>query len=202
MKDILLKINEQLKRSGLSNSQLFSKIDINGTSTIEKEEFIQFFQKDLIVKGLTLDEIHLAFDSFDMNRDGVLSINEFCLLLEGAQHNFEQKLRQFDPELEKTLKDEVNTLFDFFDTNKDNTITQQELEAALKSQNPHVTLNETLTIMKLADRDMNKQIDRKEFTEIMLPMLKAEVINRDQNLDDLRRLFKEFDLDGSNYLTK
>jgi hypothetical protein len=32
-----------------------------------------------------------------------------------------------------------------------------------------VTLNEILTMMKLADRDMNKQIDRKEFTDIMLP---------------------------------
>jgi hypothetical protein len=32
--------------------------------------------------------------------------------------------------------------------------------------------------------------------------LKAEVINKDQNLDDLRRLFKEFDLDQSNYLSK
>jgi Ca2+-binding EF-hand superfamily protein len=128
-----LKINDQLKRSGLSNSQLFSKIDVNSTSTIEKQEFIQFFQKDLIVKGLTIDEIHLAFDSLDMNKDGVLSINEFCLLLEGVQHNFDQKLRQFDPELEKTLKDEINMLFDFFDTNKDNVITQQELESALKS---------------------------------------------------------------------
>jgi Ca2+-binding EF-hand superfamily protein len=128
-----LKINDQLKRSGLSNSQLFSKIDVNSTSTIEKQEFIQFFQKDLIVKGLTIDEIHLAFDSLDMNKDGVLSINEFCLLLEGVQHNFDQKLRQFDPELEKTLKEEINMLFDFFDTNKDNVITQQELESALKS---------------------------------------------------------------------
>jgi Ca2+-binding EF-hand superfamily protein len=108
------------------------------------------------VKGVSIDEIQLAFDSLDMNKDGVLSINEFCLLLEGVQHNFDQKLRQFDPELEKTLKEEINMLFDFFDTNKDNVITQKELEAALKSQNPNVTLNETLTIMKLADRDMNK----------------------------------------------
>ena len=76
------------------------------------------------MKGLTIDEIHLAFDSLDMNKDGVLSINEFCLLLEGVQHNFDQKLRQFDPELEKTLKEEINMLFDFFDTNKDNVITQ------------------------------------------------------------------------------
>jgi Ca2+-binding EF-hand superfamily protein len=108
VKDILLKINDQLKRSGLSNSQLFTKIDVNGTSTIEKQEFSQFFQKDLIVKGLTSDDINLAFDSIDMNKDGVLSINEFCLLLEGVQQNFDQKLRQFDPELEKTLREEVN----------------------------------------------------------------------------------------------
>ena len=108
VKDILFKINDQLKRSGLSNSQLFTKIDVNGTSTIEKQEFSQFFQKDLIVKGLTSDDINLAFDSIDMNKDGVLSINEFCLLLEGVQQNFDQKLRQFDPELEKTLREEVN----------------------------------------------------------------------------------------------
>lgn len=197
-----MKINEQLKRTNLSNSQLFTKIDVNGTSTIEKNEFMQFFQKDLLVKGVSNDDLMLAFDSLDMNKDGVLSINEFCLCLEGVQLNFEQKLRQFDPELEKALKDEINMLFDFFDSNKDNFITQQELEAALKSQNPNVTLNEILTMMKLADRDMNKQIDRKEFTDIMLPQMKAEVVNKDQNLDDLRRLFKEFDLDQSNYLSK
>ena len=36
----------------------------------------------------------------------------------------------------------------------------------------------------------------------MLPFLKMEMINYEKNLDDLRRLFKEFDLDSSNYLTK
>ena len=78
----------------------------------------------MLVKGLSLDDIDLAFDSLDMNKDGVLSINEFCLLLEGAQQNFDQKLRQFDPELEKSLREEINSLFDFFDTNKDNQINQ------------------------------------------------------------------------------
>ena len=78
----------------------------------------------MLVKGLSLDDIDLAFDSLDMNKDGVLSINEFCLLLEGAQQNYDQKLRQFDPELEKSLREEINSLFDFFDTNKDNQINQ------------------------------------------------------------------------------
>ena len=54
---------------------------------------MQFFQKDLLVKGISNDDLMLAFDSLDMNKDGVLSINEFCLCLEGVQLNFEQKLR-------------------------------------------------------------------------------------------------------------
>jgi Ca2+-binding EF-hand superfamily protein len=36
----------------------------------------------------------------------------------------------------------------------------------------------------------------------MLPKLKEEVINYEQNLEDLRRLFQESDLDHSNYLTR
>lgn len=32
--------------------------------------------------------------------------------------------------------------------------------------------------------------------------MKAEIVSKDQNLDDLRRLFKEFDIDQSNYLSK
>jgi Ca2+-binding EF-hand superfamily protein len=36
----------------------------------------------------------------------------------------------------------------------------------------------------------------------MLPQMKLEFISYEKNLDDLRRLFKEFDLDQSNYLDK
>jgi|LauGreDrversion4_2_1035121.scaffolds.fasta_scaffold07015_3 Ca2+-binding EF-hand superfamily protein len=36
----------------------------------------------------------------------------------------------------------------------------------------------------------------------MLPQMKLELISYEKNLDDLRRLFKEFDLDQSNYLNK
>jgi Ca2+-binding EF-hand superfamily protein len=32
--------------------------------------------------------------------------------------------------------------------------------------------------------------------------MKAEILSHEQNLDDLRRLFKQFDGDQSNYLSK
>lgn len=57
-------------------------------------------------------------------------------------------------------------------------------------------------MMRLADTDQNKTIDRSEFLNIMLPKFKEEVLKYEQNMEDLRRLFQESDLDHSNYLTK
>jgi len=144
---------------------------------VERSEFNQFFTKDLTVKNLTMEEIELVFEAVDMNKDGLLSVNEFCLCLEGVQQSFEQRLRAFDPDLEKCLKDDINTLFDFFDTNKDNKITIDELQLALKSQNSLITQFEIEQIMKQGDRDMNNYIDRKEFIEILLPQMKSEILS-------------------------
>ena len=85
---------------------------------------MQFFSKELQVKGLTIpQDIELLFDSLDMNKDNLISVNEFCLCLEGIQQSVDQRLRAFDPDLEKSLKAEIEMLFDFFDTNKDGQIT-------------------------------------------------------------------------------
>lgn len=56
--------------------------------------------------------------------------------------------------------------------------------------------------MKIADTDNNKSIDRQEFQNIMLPKYKEEIINYEQNLEDLRRLFQACDFDHSNYLSR
>ena len=57
-------------------------------------------------------------------------------------------------------------------------------------------------MMKQVDKNQNNFIDRQEFITLMLPKFKEEILNYEQNLDDLRRLFKESDADNNNYLTK
>ena len=57
-------------------------------------------------------------------------------------------------------------------------------------------------MMQIADKDNSKAIDRQEFQNVMLPRFKEEVLSYEQNLEDLRRLFKESDLDRSNYLSR
>jgi len=57
-------------------------------------------------------------------------------------------------------------------------------------------------MMKEADTNNSATIDRQEFMNMMLPQLKLEIMQYERNFDDLRRLFKEFDTDQSNYLSK
>ena len=49
--------------------------------------------------------------------------------------------------------------------------------------------------MKQADTDKSQSIDRSDFMGVMLPQLKLEMMSYEKNLDDLRRMFKEFDFD-------
>lgn len=37
------KINDQLKRNGITSKQLFEKVDINKNGIVEKAEMMQFF---------------------------------------------------------------------------------------------------------------------------------------------------------------
>jgi Ca2+-binding EF-hand superfamily protein len=95
-------------------------MDVNKNSMVERTEFMNFFTNEFQVKGITLPVgLEALFDALDMNKDDIISVNEFCLCLEGVQLSTEQKLKNFDPTLEENLVNEINTLFDFFDTNKD-----------------------------------------------------------------------------------
>lgn len=42
-----------------------------------------------------------------MSKDNKISIDEFCLFVEGVKVDFEQRMQQFSPEFEARLKTEV-----------------------------------------------------------------------------------------------
>ena len=88
----------------------------------------------------------------------------------------DERLRSFDPEMEKSLINEINVLFDFFDTNKDGTISLEELTSALKASNPFLTAAEIALIMKEVDVNKSDSLDRKEFQTVLLPQLKLEML--------------------------
>ena len=170
-------------------------MDSNKNGIAEKTEFTGFFTKDFAIKGLAPGDFDILFDALDMNKDGYLSVNEFCLCLEGVQLTLDQKMKTFDLDLETSIKAEINALFEFFDTNKDGYVSEEELTFAMRSVNPYIGSKEVKEIMLQADANKNGTIDRTEFLTLMLPRFKQELLSAESNLDDLRRLFKEADLD-------
>jgi hypothetical protein len=49
VKDVLLKINEALKREGLTKEELFGRIDASGDGALSELEFIKFFSENLLL---------------------------------------------------------------------------------------------------------------------------------------------------------
>lgn len=112
------------------------------------------------------------FDAIDTNKDGLISVNEFCLCVIGTQQSLDQRLRAFDPDLEKNLKDEINFLFDFFDSDKNGAISMAELSAALKANNSGTTQAQIELMMKQTNVSNSGGISRKEFMDMLLPQMK------------------------------
>ena len=46
---MLLKINEALKREGLTKEELFGRIDASGDGALSELEFIKFFSENLLL---------------------------------------------------------------------------------------------------------------------------------------------------------
>jgi Ca2+-binding EF-hand superfamily protein len=64
---------------------LYERMDVNKNGMVERQELLTFFAQDFVVKGVQVpQDVELLFDAMDMNRDALLSVNEFCLCLEGV----------------------------------------------------------------------------------------------------------------------
>jgi Ca2+-binding EF-hand superfamily protein len=74
-----------LKKLNIQVSSLYKQIDKNGNGLCEREEFINAFTNEIKVAGLLRTELEQIYEALDSNKDGFLSVNEFCLYLEGIQ---------------------------------------------------------------------------------------------------------------------
>lgn len=78
---MLQKINAHLKKVNMTVKDFYHAVDANKDGSIEKQEMLNYFSRDLGLKSIPLADLELLFECLDMNKDGVLSINEMCLCL-------------------------------------------------------------------------------------------------------------------------
>lgn len=105
-----------LKKLGKEGSQdeiwrAMNKIESD--STISFDEFIEFIRRyNLSKNSMTTDDIINAFEMFDRNHDGTLTINEFKHILMDLGEKFSEE--------------EVNEIIEDIDLNKDGKIDYKE----------------------------------------------------------------------------
>jgi centrin-1 len=99
------------------------------------------------------------------------------------------------------MNEEIRDLFDQFDVDGSGDITDIELLKALKSCGLNIDLTGVRDMIKQVDRNGDGSLDFDEFYILMMPMLKEELFRQEDQLEDLRALFRESDIDRTGYLT-
>ncbi|ELU04285.1 hypothetical protein CAPTEDRAFT_194292 [Capitella teleta] len=103
------------------------------------------------VTAKQISEYRDAFDLFDMDGDGTITVEEIYKVLQSLGRHTTKE------EIEKILScadiDEYRDAFDLFDMDGDGTITVEEIYKVLQSLGRHTTKEEIEKILSCADID-------------------------------------------------
>lgn len=135
-----------------------------------------------------------------MYRDQFLSINEVAVYIHGIQQPKEIRMKEMS--VEDKIQIEIEALFDRLDENHNGVISEDELYKAMNaSSHGKHSMTEVKEIMKVLDKDNNLTVDRQEFMSFMLEQIKKDIISAEDEMEDLRKSFVQYDLDGNGWLS-
>ncbi|CAD8210763.1 unnamed protein product [Paramecium octaurelia] len=182
-------INEFLKKRNKSYDDFaLYFFPPNSASTIDKNIFVK---KALEAQfGLTAIQCEDLYDYLDANSSGNISINEFRLVFQSKQgdHN-KNKAEQII--MSQDIEQEIQELFNQIDENKNQSLDQRELLKALQSVGLNPGTEELTQYFAQFDRDKSGTISYQEFSHIVKDILKKELLQADDLLEDLRREFRQ-----------
>jgi Ca2+-binding EF-hand superfamily protein len=93
-------------------------------------------------------------------------------------------------------------LFKTFDENNDGVVTADEIYKSLMAMgHKSLTLNDAKEMISSIDSDGDGRLSLKEFKDLMIPKMKDELLKQEDNVEDLRAMFLEADIDHSGTLT-
>lgn len=175
-------------------------MDVNRDGTVDKMEFVTKLSY-LNIPGIQLSDLGMIFDALDINNDNSLSLNEFGMFIEGAKATRAQRLQDLDPKIEEDMRREIQTLFSQFDANGDGFVTADEIFKSMMALGQRITIDDAAEMIKKVDNNGDGKVDLREFTELMMPKMKEELLHQEDSMEDLRAQFLDADIDHSGTLS-
>jgi Ca2+-binding EF-hand superfamily protein len=173
-------------QSGKALKELFREIDVDGSGTIDKQEFARAMAR-LGVK-LTTEEIATIYERFDADDGRQLKYNDFLKLIGfDASSKSLSDSRQRRGGLDKEIEDlidkirsrltqelgtgrvvgrELKRVFEEIDIDGSNSIDKNELARAMAKLNCKLTRDEADLIFERFDRDNSGKLDYREYLEL------------------------------------
>lgn len=132
--------------------EVFDCIDKNGNGQVSVDELLLFFART--GKHYKKREVKKMIARVDMNRDGMIDINEFIKLMSAQKSEEDQ---------EKALRQAFNA----YDTDGNGKISKKELGDFFRRQDSPLSTQQINELMADVDLNQDGQIDFKEFKKMM-----------------------------------
>eukprot|EP01022_Parablepharisma_sp_SALTPOND_P025165 TRINITY_DN576_c0_g1_i1.p1 TRINITY_DN576_c0_g1~~TRINITY_DN576_c0_g1_i1.p1 ORF type:complete len:1565 (-),score=226.38 TRINITY_DN576_c0_g1_i1:14582-19174(-) len=198
VQETITMLNKELVEKGISGTQLYYALDRNGDGYVDKAEFISGITRAGF--KVTPEKLGLLFTSLDIHQTSMLSINDLLLHITGAKHAVRDRIS--DLSIDDQIKLEIDKLFERLDKDHNGVLSENELFTAISvSSHNRYTREEVKEIMKTLDTNQNGFLERSEFEAFMMNQIKHDILSAEDEMDDLRTKFKEYDLDGNGWLT-
>mmetsp|Transcript_24323 Transcript_24323/g.32583 ORF Transcript_24323/g.32583 Transcript_24323/m.32583 type:complete len:128 (+) Transcript_24323:1247-1630(+) len=103
------------------------------------------------------------------------------------------RMQSFSFEFEARLRTEIESLFDRLDKDRNGALTAEEFVQMVRptDKTGSISLERAYEIVRHFDEDGDSRISKLEFVQYLLPRQKRQILDFDDQMEDLRRLFKE-----------
>lgn len=118
--------------------------------------------------------------------------------LELSKDQFRKQLEEND-DFRRECLEQISELFNLFDANNDQRVDAGEVMRTLRSFNVYKSEKECLEMIK-AHSEGAAHVNKSQFNKMMLPIMIDELLAKKDNVQDLRRIFCEADVDNSGFL--
>lgn len=196
VKKTLQKISNYLKKQRIDTMAFFEFCDEDGDGLLTDEEFIKGVMHWKIV-GMKEEHPREVYHAIDVNSNESLSIGEIYMYIEGAQPTIAERGKVIERELTEDINDQIVALFNEF-KEEGKKVTKESVKRILSAYSvPTNVITKTLQSVRT---DTEGKISKENFKKFMADFLKEKILEVENDINELRAMFYEADLDKSGFL--